>query len=110
MSILNHSSNESIQPTQSVESVKVDLILTPKVEKGESTYRVFCNIITYELDPGDPDHEVPIDSQMIDLVVTQKPTSEVVEKELENNGYDLTFKWRLMDWWQPETEGYPDVF
>ena len=91
MSILNHSSNESIQPTQSVESVKVDLILTPKVEKGQDTYRVFCDIITIELDPGDRDHKVPLDCKMIDLVVTQKPTREVVEKVLENYGYVLTF-------------------
>ena len=47
---------------------------------------------------------------MLDLVVTQKPTREVVEKALENNGYDLIFKWQLTDWWLPETDGYPDVF
>ncbi len=96
--------------TQSFERVKADRILTPEYQKGRETYRVFCNIATIELDPGEIDYPVPLDHQMLDLVVTQKPTSEVVEKELENNGYDLTFKWRLMDWWQPETDGYPDVF
>ncbi len=96
--------------TQSFERVKADRILTPEYQKGRETYRVFCNIATIELDPGERDYPVPLAHQMLDLVVTQKPTSEVVEKELENNGYDLTFKWRLMDWWQPETDGYPDVF
>ena len=107
MTILNESSNQSNQP---IESVKADRILTPKSQKGQQTYRVFCNIATLELDPGEIDYPVPLDHQMIDLVVTQKPTREVVEKALENNGYDLIFKWQLTDWWQPETDGYPDVF
>ncbi len=86
------------------------IYITPQVEKGQSTYRVFCNIATIELDPGERDYPVPLDHQMLDLVVTQKPTREVVEKALENNGYDLIFKWQLTDWWQPETDGNPDAF
>ena len=100
----------NITQNLSQQTSSAPIYITPKVEKGQDTYRVFCDIITIELDPGDRDHKVPLDCKMIDLVVTQKPTSEVVEKELENNGYDLTFKWQLTDWWQPETDGYPDVF
>lgn len=54
---------------------------------------------------------VPLDCRMVDLVVTQKPSREVVEKALEDNGYDITFStWRLMDFWQPETLGFADAF
>ncbi len=107
MSILRESSNQSNQP---VESVKADRILTPKYQKGRDTYRVFCEIVTHELDPGEPDHAVPNDCKMIDLLVTQKPTREVIEKELEKNGFDMLFGWQLIRWWQPETDGNPDAF
>ncbi len=107
MSILRNPSNQSNQP---VESVKADRILTPESQKGRKTYRVFCEIITIELDPGERDHAVPNYSKMIDLLVTQKPTREVIESELEKNGFDMIFGWKLTSWWQPETEGYPDVF
>ena len=107
MTILNESSNQSNQP---IESVKADRILTPESKKGQDTYRVFCEIVTHELDPGEPDHEVPNDSKMIDLLVTQKPTREVIESELEKNGFDMIFGWKLTSWWQPETGETPDAF
>ena len=97
----NLAQNQSIQP---------DRILTPESKKGQDTYRVFCEIITHELDPGEPDHEVPNDSKMIDLLVTQKPCREVIESELEKNGFDMIFGWKLTSWWQPETDGNPDAF
>ena len=97
----NLAQNQSIQP---------DRILTPESKKGQHTYRIFGEIITHELEPGERDHEVPNDSKMIDLVVTQKPTHEVIESELEKKGFDMVFGWKLTRWWQPETEGYPDVF
>ncbi len=107
MSILHNSSNQSNQP---IESVKADRILTPESKKGQDTYRILCEIVTHELDLGERDHAVPNDSKMLDLLVTQKPTSEVIERELEKNGFDMIFGWKLTSWWQPETEGYPDVF
>ena len=83
--------------------------ITPSVEPGQQTWRVMCQIITNELDEGERDYAVPLDSQTIDLVMTTEPCWSSVEQALEEAGWDMN-QWRLMDWWQPETDGVADAF
>ncbi len=78
------------------------IYITPEIEKGQPTYRVIAQIITKENDPGEPNYPVPLDSKVIDFLMTEKPTKKGVSDFLESEGFDLTFgKWLLISWHAP---------
>ena len=82
--------------------------VTPSVKPGQRTYRVMCHIITNALDEGERDYAVPLDSQTVDLVLDKEPCVEAILEAL-SCFFDMS-QWRLMDWWQPETDGVADAF
>ncbi len=82
--------------------------ITPSVEPGQQTWRVMCQIITNELDEGERDYAVPLDSQTVDLVLEKEPCVEAILEAL-SCFFDMN-QWRLMDWWQPETDSVCDAF
>ena len=92
--------SENIVP-RALYIVSRDALNSPK------SYRVMCEIVSHSLDSGE-EYPVPLDYKLVDMVLPEY-SQKAIWKALEQAGFTPK-EWKLMTYWQPETDGVEDTF